>query len=113
MKISLVILMGAGLLIAGCSGSTEPEQKNERKLIERYADFPAYDGVKLYQLYRSEGSSDRKIRLATFDSTAGKKYSPGFNQAHCEKAAKSMEASDTYGNRYWCEEHTLTRIDSD
>jgi len=104
----------AACLVAGCSPQAiTVEQclemaadRNERSQIKyelRYSDYEAYRGVDLYRLYRTETGGEGEVPLATFDSTAGKRFTPDFNKAACELAATGMAGEDAYGRDYWCE----------
>ena len=95
----------AALLLGACA-STEPKPSPDIPAPAlSYARLPAYQGVKVFRLYRSSaGVPGETVKLAVFDSLAGKRYTPNFNQHHCEKAARLLQEADEYGQRYWCEE---------
>ena len=95
-------LIAAALTLGACT-QAEPEAPKHR-FADRYVDWPAYEGVALWRLYRTEVGGDGKVALATFDSLAGKQFTPGFNQNACEIAAELMQAEDPYNRRHWCEE---------
>ncbi|MEO0466295.1 MAG: hypothetical protein AAF216_07110 [Pseudomonadota bacterium] len=96
-------LLLALTLLAACTPAEPPSDHAEHRFADRYSDWPAYEGVALWQLYRTEVGGEGEVRLATFDSLAGKRFTPGFNQNACERAADAMMASDPYDRRHWCE----------
>lgn len=91
------------VLLVACSPTEDGPTEPRHRFADRYSDWPAYEGVDLWQLYRTEMGGEGRVRLATFDSLAGKEFTPGFNQNACERAAKGMTASDPYERRHWCE----------
>ena len=99
----------AGLALAACTAAQPcPPTGTKRTFADRYIDYPAYEGVDIYRLIRTTRSGE-VIPLATFDATAGRKYSPGYNKAACEKAARTMPSDDDYGFTYHCEMVELDR----
>ncbi|MEZ5936850.1 MAG: hypothetical protein R3C52_01365 [Hyphomonadaceae bacterium] len=102
MMVALATVLGAALAAPGLAQTPEAP--------DRYAGRPAYNGVALWRLYRSSaGVPNETVQLATFDSLAGRKYTPKFNQNACETAARLMQEADSYNQRYWCEEYKPAR----
>ncbi|MEM6666774.1 MAG: hypothetical protein AAF638_10260 [Pseudomonadota bacterium] len=97
------LLLPCLIVLAACAGSAPEADTPQHRFADRYSDWPAYEGVELWQLYRTELGGEGRVRLATFDSLAGKEFTPGFNQNACERAAEGMMASDPYDRRHWCE----------
>ena len=107
---SLIAVFAAVGLVSACAQATpEPAAKPKHHFADRYADWPAYEGVAIWRLYRTESGDKGRVKLAVFDSLAGKKYTPTFNQNACEIAARTMQADDKYNRTYWCEEETFGR----
>lgn len=104
MQLSFAGLAFSLLVLGGCTQPAQEPEAPKHRFADRYVDWPAYEGVALWRLYRTEVGGDGKVALATFDSLAGKQYTPGFNQNACETAAELMQAEDSYNRRHWCEE---------
>ena len=104
MRFIPISLIAAALAFSACTQAAPEPEAPKHRFADRYVDWPAYEGVALWRLYRTEVGGGGKVALATFDSLAGKQYTPGFNQNTCETAAELMQAEDNYNRRHWCEE---------